>query len=161
MSRCPEPLEPRFSRLVARGEPDACWLWQGRLDRNGYGRVAYRGRDLSAHRVAYELATGTRLLPSVLVCHHCDNRRCCNPAHLFAGTHADNNADMCAKGRQARGEGSTSKLTVAQVVELYRRRLAGESGPALAAAFGVSSRLVYLIAAGRKWAHVTQPVATP
>lgn len=159
--RCTDSLESRYSRMSPRGAPEACWPWAGRLDRDGYGRLSHGGKDLSAHRVAYELATGTSLLPSVVVRHRCDNRRCCNPAHLEAGSQADNVADMVARGRQVRGEANHSKLTAAQALELYRRRLAGESAEALAAAYGVSSRLVYLIAARRMWAHVTRPSLSP
>lgn len=38
----------------------------------------------------------------MLACHHCDNPPCCNPAHVFIGTHKDNARDMARKGR-ARG----------------------------------------------------------
>lgn len=95
-------------RLVARHTIDVgtdCWEWTGYIDRQGYGRIdvtensAGRARTYAmAHRVSYELHVGT--IPSGLfACHHCDNRKCVNPAHLFLGTHADNQEDKVANQR--------------------------------------------------------------
>ena len=35
-------------------------------------------------------------------CHRCDERRCCNPAHLYLGSHAENMAEMKTKRRARR-----------------------------------------------------------
>jgi len=98
-------LSDRLWARVVRGAPDACWEWQGATDKDGYGRIGRGGRGAPnnpAHRVAFEISRGP--IPyGLLVCHHCDNPPCCNPAHLFLGTHQDNQADKVAKGRQARG----------------------------------------------------------
>ncbi len=79
-----------------------CWLWTGAKNR-GYGYVTNgRGsRHIRAHRAAYELAFGP-IESGLLVCHRCDNPPCVRPAHLFAGTAADNVLDCVNKGRQPR-----------------------------------------------------------
>lgn len=42
---------------------------------------------------------GRELLPTELVCHHCDNRACFEISHLYVGSHTDNMRDMASRGR--------------------------------------------------------------
>ncbi len=80
-----------------------CMEWQGARLPKGYGKIGDRRQKGTGwaltHRIAYEAAFGP-IPDGQLVCHHCDNPPCCNPDHLFLGTHVDNAADMWAKGRQ-------------------------------------------------------------
>lgn len=66
---------------------------------SGYGSFQVNRRARGAHRIAWQLANGRELVKPEFVCHHCDNRPCCNPTHLFVGTVTDNVRDMLAKGR--------------------------------------------------------------
>lgn len=138
-------------RNVAKAGPDECWPWQAALKDTGYGVLSIDGRNVRAHRAAYESATG-ETPGRLLVLHRCDNRRCCNPAHLWLGTYLDNNRDAKAKGRNQVGSRHyAAKLNEAQVVEIRRRRLAGERGTDLARRFGVTPQSISDIMSGRAW----------
>jgi len=119
--------------------------------KNGYGQINNEGKAAYAHRVAYELENG--LLPKgSFVLHSCDNRKCVNPAHLFAGTFQDNMDDMVSKLRQAHGmKNGHAKLSDEQVKEI---RSATGTHREIAARFSVSQPLVSMIRSGRIWKHV-------
>jgi HNH endonuclease len=143
---------------VAIGGPDECWPWLGSTRGRGYGDFKIGGHHVVAHRLAFELATGTDP-GDLLVCHTCDNPPCCNPAHLFLGTVADNNRDKQHKGRQTRLLGSrnpNAKLSEADVREIRRRRAAGEKGRTLAREFEVSPSRITMLTRSRYavWSHV-------
>lgn len=90
------PFEPYFWSLVAKS--DGCWLWQGDRDGKGYGRIWHGKKREQAHRVAYELTRG-QIPDGLFACHHCDNKLCVNPTHIFLGTQADNMQDWTRKGK--------------------------------------------------------------
>jgi HNH endonuclease len=80
-------------------ETDGCWNWTRAIDAAGYGAFTVAQRVRKAHRAAFEVFRGQVVPRGQPILHHCDNRRCCNPQHLYAGTMADNTADMMRRGR--------------------------------------------------------------
>ena len=114
-SRPRAPLDERFWAKVDRASSDACWPWLATHGRFGYGefKVGGRsGRSVKAHRVAWELTHGP-ISDGLFVLHRCDNPPCCNPGHLFLGTHADNMRDMAQKGRQ-RARWTRQRIVIGQ-----------------------------------------------
>lgn len=87
-----------FWNRIERGPDDACWVWRGALVSTGYGQTRWYGRQVPAHRVAYELVKGP-IPDGHLIRHTCDNPPCCNPAHLLPGTPLDNARDRTERGR--------------------------------------------------------------
>lgn len=161
MSGSPAHPVTRFLALVDTTSigRDGCWLWSGATKGNGYGNFSLNGKTEPAHRAAFILFNGIE--PGALdVCHHCDNRQCVNPDHLFLGTRLDNMRDCKAKGRTARGqrlpdrsgENSTfAKLGWPAVREI---RASPEPSKALAARHGVSSDNINRIRRNDTWKEI-------
>lgn len=148
------PMSLRLSRFIAVGAPDECWPWMGRRLPNGYGELSASGKGgkhLRAHRVAWELKHGP-IPEGLCVLHKCDNRPCCNPAHLFLGTRTDNSDDKVKKGRQARGQRvGSAKLSAVQVSEIRAAAAGGERVGAIARRYGVCHQNVSMIVRRKRW----------
>lgn len=150
-----EPLVIRFWKRVVKTE-HGCWLFQGRLDK-GYGHIKENGLIRLAHRYSWELHNG-EIPDGLLVCHKCDIRNCVNPAHLFLGTHQDNNDDMWQKGR-GKGEhaGEThhsAKLRNSQIPQIRRLHSEGNSYKDIALVAGVSAGSIGKIIRGERWKSI-------
>lgn len=165
----------RFHQNVERRGPDDCWPWKRSTFRGGYGQCKVSGRNLKASRIAFYLAKKHDPYPW-LVCHTCDNPRCCNPAHLFTGTNQHNLRDCQSKGRLNTASGERhrtkkhpelvlrgervggSKLDETKVIEIRNRFASGESQREIAETFGVTREAVGRITQGRNWKHVGGPI---
>jgi hypothetical protein len=148
-----------FWSRVSQPSPDECWEWLGALTSAGYGNLSWHGKTVQAHRLAYALSveavdlhTGFRVPGKAaryrqFVLHTCDNRKCCNPRHLFLGSMRANLLDAYAKGRktQPRSQHTNAKLTAEQVREIRSRYAMGSRQVDLAAQHGVSQRAISLV----------------
>jgi len=151
----------RFWRKIQKGSKAECWLWLHGTQK-GYGAfwIPRLRRMERAHRIAWEL-THRRVIPAgISVCHRCDNPLCCNPHHLFLGSHGDNMRDMHSKGRRRTDYGlkgsanPQAKLTEEQVREIRELRAQGVSGIGLAKRFGVTNTKICQIHLRRCWKHI-------
>lgn len=160
------PERERFMSLIAvPPNGAACWEWAGTKAVKGYGRMRAWGRSHRAHRLSWMIFRGP--IPDALcVCHHCDNRGCVNPEHLFLGSHKDNITDAMSKGRmwvqrdpagslRSRGirPGSLSnfaKLTDRDVAEI-RRLAPAVTRRDLAARFSVHPDTIRNVLRGSTW----------
>jgi hypothetical protein len=153
-------LSERFWSKVALGGSDECWEWQAARRTAGYGAFKIGGRQgkiHNAHRIAWVLTHG-EIEDELFVLHRCDNRPCCNPAHLFLGTQLDNMRDMFAKGRRPPAVGERSgnaRLTEAAVIAA-RANYGGRSGEvkALCVKYGVHKNTMLAALHRRTWKHV-------
>ena len=153
------PAHERFWRFVEKS--DCCWEWTGCLSGPGYGQMRVSGKTVNAHRVSWEMHNRQVIPAGLYVCHHCDNRKCVRPEHLFLGTARDNAMDMFNKGRHApvepmRGEAAVhAKLTankVRAIRAIYRQGLVGV--PTLGRLYGVSGTAIHNIVTGKVWREV-------
>ena len=160
----------RFWSKVTIGGPDDCWPWHASLRDKGYGQLWWDGQPArKAHRVAFFLVYG--YWPENAL-HTCDNRRCCNPAHLYDGAISDNNRDMASRGRHwqqaypslvRRGERHVmAVLTEDDVLEIRRAYAAGEATQyELADRYGVHQYTIWCVVNGRTWRHIAAGAVAP
>jgi hypothetical protein len=143
-------LERRFWIRVPSRPDEGCWNWSAAA-MNAYGQlwVGPKYAKSGAHRVSWVIHFG-EIPEGLCVCHHCDNKRCVRPDHLYLGTIGDNNRDAWERGLcepirhrvfdQTGEKGPGAKLTWEQVNEMRARYAAGgTSYSRLARQYGVSA----------------------
>lgn len=100
----PKNTPESFWRHVDRRGPDECWPWKI-ATKNGYGRFSLDCIEHYAHRFAYGLKYGPPPKGrETHVMHTCNNKRCCNPAHLELGSAIENTKAAARDGLMSSGE---------------------------------------------------------
>jgi hypothetical protein len=107
-----------------------CWIWQGAISADSYGQIKVVGtKNMSTHRVCF-LAVNGEIPRGKVIRHTCDERKCCNPAHLVIGDHEDNTQDIVDRKRH----NSRRVLTAEEVQSAREMWTAGATKRAIAEA---------------------------
>jgi hypothetical protein len=167
VSQFTEADKARFYSKIDRSDPSGCHPWLTTAQSPfGYGNFRKSRTTLMAHRVAYQLHHGVDLASGQLVCHTCDNPKCCNPDHLWVGSIEGNVADREFKhrGRPGKTVGTAhylAKLTPEAVWDIRRtlESIPAKQGrmaayEALGAKYGTSPTTIRAVIKGQNWAHV-------
>lgn len=145
----------RFWSKVNVSDRTSCWEWTGSFLRSGYGEFSLDGKNVTAHRVAYEFMTGEEIPNGMSVCHSCDNPKCVNPSHLWMGTHIENMRDRNEKGRQRAPRGTerpNAILNEDDVREIRRRYETGRvTQLQMAIEYGVHETTITRIVNRKNW----------
>lgn len=143
------PIQERFwSKVQFTNFSGGCWEWMAAKNLQGYGVFYIPGSGLRlAHRASHIFARGP-IDKNIHVLHHCDNRCCVNPTHLFTGDQIINNADMRNKRRHSFGEKhGMSKLSREDVLVIRSM-----NDDVLAARmFGIAQSYVRQVRSGARW----------
>ena len=130
-----------WNKVAVTADDNQCWLWLARCNKQGYGLFRIFNNMVSSHRVAW-MYPDYVIPDGMFILHSCDNPSCCNPKHLFLGTHQDNMEDMKRKGRQKSIKGQLhkgAKLSDDQVIEIRNLYATGTiSQEKLGYRFGIS-----------------------
>lgn len=133
------------SRVIISNE--GCWEWTGALDSSGYG-VVYVDKYIKlqkVHRVMYELVNGV-LDTNLVICHYCNNRKCCNPEHLRQDTIKSNVND-----RMKDRSHHWTKLNRQQISEIYELHESGIGYLNISKKYNVSKGTIAAIIKKRSW----------
>ena len=153
----------RFWSKVEKRGPDECWMWQGSIALPNpcgmrYGQFGVMKEDNTsysyrAHRFAWILMNGP-IPEDHVIMHLCDTPLCVNPAHLKAGTQADNLHDRDRKGRQLYGEKHNMVKLTEDQARAIRETPQRVPHSALAKRYGVHTTTITKIRDGRLWKHL-------
>lgn len=133
-----------FWEKVNQSQPEGCWPWTGYIGPSGHGRTQHKYTSILASRKAWVLTHG-EVRGGLSVLHTCDNQLCCNPAHMYLGTRADNMIDRWQNTPAAeRGQRNRrSVMTEERIMEVVTERAKGATLVELANKFRVHKQTIF------------------
>lgn len=146
-------LEDRYWPRVAKAGAEDCWLWQGDVCKDGYGRIWHENRNKRATHVAL-LLDGRPRPHSALCTHSCDNPSCVNPSHLAWGTPASNMAEKMQRRRHRWAPGTMQPCAKLTEDDVRVIRSSPATCTALAEKYGMTVSRIARIRKGLAWRHV-------
>lgn len=148
-----------------------CWEWIANKGSKGYGLFWFQGSNRQAHRISWRIKYHGIIPDDKWVLHHCDNKSCVRPDHLYLGNHSDNMKDAYRRGQHGwvkyphlKPQGNKhvpgelhpmSKLTadeVGAIRRLYEKKVYNQYQ--LANIFDISQTQIGRIVRREKWTHI-------
>lgn len=84
-------------KFIDKSNANGCWPYIGGTFSGRYGRFAFAGKSMLAHRHIYEIVNGP-ISKGDFVLHKCNNKLCCNPDHLTVGDNSLNQRHASTSG---------------------------------------------------------------
>lgn len=149
--------------LIARTDEEGdCLIWKGYIG-NGVPQVSHHGKVIAVRRLMLELQ-GRVLRIGDHAASKCRNPSCVNPEHIShrnkfqhsAAMHSAPRNEEVRAAKLAAFRRKTAKLDMEKAREI---RCSDESGPVLAARYGVDKALVSRIRRNEAWREFSNPFA--
>jgi hypothetical protein len=150
----------KFLEHCMRGKEDECWIWTGPMHATrGYGIFEVYGIEYKAHRVSFFYFNKRTEESEMDILHTCDNRRCCNPKHLYEGSNLENMRDRRKRNpesyRQLLGSiNPAAKITENDIPEIFKLKKAGYTQEQIAYKYDVVFSTIGKILRREMWSHV-------
>lgn len=131
---------------------ESCWIWTAGGHKSGYGEFRFKGKFYRAHRYSYLIHKG-EIPEGKIVCHDCDNPRCVNPNHIYAGSHAENGADNVDRDNVG-----SRKLSKNEVINIKALLSSGLNAHQISKLYNRSYCTIWNIKQGNTWKSVSHKI---
>lgn len=148
----------KVDKTPGQGPNGECWEWRAGISSNGYGQSYFFGKTQGkgAHVISWTLTNGPTNLH---VLHHCDNRLCVNPSHLFIGSNLDNTKDRDTKGRHKGGRSpgvmnKGAKMSEEDILKIRGMAAGGMTQKSIAKIYNLHHDTILKIVNRKLWKHL-------